>query len=238
MDAQKSLHSLIPAEFLEPNWRLYSFIFLVAFTIWLLLEFPVKPYKGIIDPFYSPTILVLPFVGLFRLTCYAYRKDYHRHVFKHPVSCALDSRGDSAKRTYSGETGFFRVENLHRYFMYFSVLILPFFFYDFYVSITFGGGLIIRLASLILLANALMVTIWVFSCHAVRHLTGGRIDCYGCKYAGKQRNSFFNFQSKLNAHHEALAWTSLIMFVFVDLYIRALAAGIPLDVTFIHILHI
>jgi len=234
----KSLHNILPSEFIEPNWRFYSFVFLIAFTIVMLLEFPVKPYHGIIDPFYSPTILVLPFVGLFRLTCYAYRKDYHRHIFKHPVSCALDNRGDSALRDYTGETKFFRVENLHRYFMYFGVAILPFFFYDFYLSITFGGGLIIRLASLILLANAIMVTLWVFSCHAVRHLTGGRMDCYGCRFAGKQKNSFFNLQSKFNSHHEALAWSSLILFVFVDLYIRALSAGIPLDVTLLHIAHI
>ncbi|MCL5092149.1 MAG: succinate dehydrogenase [Candidatus Marsarchaeota archaeon] len=224
---------IIPGEFLEPNWRLWSFIFLIAFTIFAMMSFPVKELNGLIDPFYSPTILVLPFVGLFRLTCYAYRKDYHRHVFKHPVACATNAREDSATRSYSGETGFFRIENLHRYFMYFSVLILPFFFYDFYIAVAYSGIFKITLGSLLLLANAVVVTVWVFSCHAVRHLTGGRVDCYGCKLAGKSRNKFFRFQSYFNVHHEALAWTSLILFISVDLYLRALSAGLPLNFTII-----
>ena len=224
---------IVPGEFLEPNWRLWSFIFLIAFTIFAMMAFPVKEFKGLIDPFYSPTVLVLPFVGLFRLTCYAYRKDYHRHIFKHPVACATNAREDGTTRGYSGETGFFRIENLHRYFMYFSVLILPFFFYDFYIAVSYSGVFNMTLGSLLLLANAIVVTVWVFSCHAVRHLTGGRVDCYGCELAGKSRNRFFRFQSYFNAHHEALAWASLILFISVDLYLRALSAGLPFNFTLV-----
>ena len=228
-----NFRNIIPEEFLEPNWRLWSFIFLIAFTIFAMMSFPVKELNGLIDPFYSPTVLVLPFVGLFRLTCYAYRKDYHRHVFKHPIACTTNAREDSPARSYSGETGFFRIENLHRYFMYFSVLILPFFFYDFYIAVAYSGILKITFGSLLLLANAVVVTVWVFSCHAVRHLTGGRVDCYGCKLAGKSRNRFFRLQSYFNVHHEALAWASLILFISVDLYLRALSAGLPLNFTII-----
>ncbi len=235
---ERAAHGLIPGEFLEPNLRLWSFIFIIAFTIFAMIEFQVKPFKGYIDPFYSPTLLVLPLVGLFRLTCYAYRKDYHRHIFSHPLGCATDSRRDSPSRSYSGETGFFRIENIHRYMMYGAVLILPFFYYDFILSLTYAGGLVLRLGSLILLADTLAVTAWTISCHAVRHLTGGNVDCYGCRLVGSRRNRFYRLQSAFNAHHEALAWTSLILFVGVDLYLRALSYGIPLDFTILRLAHI
>ena len=39
----------------------------------------------------------------------------------------------------------------------------------------------------------------------------------------------YNGQSILNSHHEAFAWLSLIIIVFVDLYLRGLAAGLPID---------
>jgi hypothetical protein len=142
-------------------------------------------------------------------------------------------QGKTALEAIAEKPGFFRIENLHRYFMYFSVLILPFFFYDFYIAVAYSGIFKITLGSLLLLANAVVVTVWVFSCHAVRHLTGGRVDCYGCKLAGKSRNKFFRFQSYFNVHHEALAWTSLILFISVDLYLRALSAGLPLNFTII-----
>ncbi|WP_075056415.1 hypothetical protein [Thermogymnomonas acidicola] len=53
--------SLIPAEFREPNWRIWSFILVVILAIYLLTQFPpVRETDGLIDPFYSPTVLVLP----------------------------------------------------------------------------------------------------------------------------------------------------------------------------------
>ncbi len=219
----------IPPEFIEPNWRLWSFILLIALGILALFSFPMKSYDGYIDPFYSPTVLILPLIGLFRLTCYAFRKYYHRHLFRHPQGCSTAERLNEAGRSYSGETGFFRIENLHRYFMYFSAAILPFFFYDFYLSLLYPYALTLRLGSLILLADTLVVTIWVFSCHSVRHIIGGRLDCFSCSLTARCNNQLFKFQSRLNKHHEALAWASLILIIAADLYIRGLAAGLPLD---------
>jgi hypothetical protein len=229
---------IIPPEFLEPNWRLWSFILLIGIAMVALFQFPMKPFEGYIDPFYSPTLLIVPVIGLFRLTCYAFRKGYHRHIFVHPVQCELNARIDTPARHYSGETGFLRIENLHRYFMYFGALILPFFYYDFYLSVVYAGAFTLRLGSLIMLADTLVLTLWVFSCHSVRHLLGGNVDCYGCRFAPKQRNGLYRLQSALNAHHEGFAWAGLIMIVFVDLYLRALAAGIPLDMTLLHLAHL
>ncbi|QQG49384.1 MAG: hypothetical protein HY247_03510 [archaeon] len=216
---------LLPYELFEPNWRLYSFIGILGLGFWALLAFPVVEFAGYIDPFYSPTILIVPLPGAFRLTCYAYRKDYHRHIFKHPLGCSNPDRGEGQGRHYTGErNAVFQLENFHRYFLYAGIAILPFFYYDFYHSLVFGGSLFLRLGSFVLLANALMLTAWTLSCHAFRHVVGGNIDCYSCVYGGGVRKNLYDKQSWLNKRHEALAWISLLTIIFADLYLRGAAA--------------
>ncbi len=228
----KSMNRLIPKEFLEPNWRLWSFILLLVVGIFLMMTYPVSVKYGLTDPFYSPTVLVLPFIGLFRLTCYAYRKDYHRHLFNHPRSCEIGFRAEFKGREYTGETRFFRLENLHRYFVYFAVAILPFFYYDIYVSFVYQGGFTLTLGGVLLIVNTVVVTIYTFSCHAIRHLIGGSVDCFSCK--NNIRKRLFFGQTKINVHHETYAWISLTMFFLVDLYIRATVAGVIPNIVLLH----
>lgn len=232
--SESPVRHLIPPEFLEPNWRFWSFVFISILGSLLIIMYKVPVYDGLTDPFYTPTVLILPLVVLFRLTCYAYRKDYHRHLFNHPNSCATDVRLDAKSRGYSGETGFFRIENVHRYFMYTAWAILPFFYYDIYHSIVYTGAITVSLGTIILTVNALAVTFYTFSCHSVRHLIGGYKDCVNCPVNHNRKNSIYRFQSRLNGHHEAIAWTSLIMFVFVDLFIRGMIAGIVPNILLIH----
>jgi hypothetical protein len=221
---------LIPYEFLEANWRLWTFVVIFGFGIWGLVSFPVNEFQGYIDPFYSPTVLIAPLPGLFRLTCYAYRKDYHRHVFHHPLGCSNEERGERHSQPYTGErNAIFLIENIHRYLLYAAIPILPFFYFDFLHSLTYSGGILLRLGSFVLLANALLLTSWTISCHSFRHVIGGNMDSYSFRTAGRLRKNLFDLQSKLNAHHEALAWISLITIIFADLYLRALAAGLQLD---------
>ncbi|HLH85865.1 MAG TPA: hypothetical protein VKU79_03250 [Thermoplasmataceae archaeon] len=224
----KALTSVIPSEFLEANWRLWSFVILLVVGIYLMITYPVKEYEGLVDPFYSPTVLILPLVGLFRLTCYAYRKDYHRHIFNHPRACEVGFRAEYKYRPYTGETRFFRIENLHRWFMYVAVVILPFFYYDLYLSIVSPAGSVVGphlpLATIFLAVNTAFVTLYTFGCHAIRHLIGGNLDCYSCGHS--LRGKLFRGQSVLNAHHETWAWLSLSMFFFVDLYLRAVVAHV------------
>ncbi|MFI5420713.1 MAG: hypothetical protein ACHQ1H_07065, partial [Nitrososphaerales archaeon] len=225
---QKSAQYFFPYELIEANWRLWSFILILAVGSYALIAYPVAALNGYIDPFYSPTVLIVPIPGLFRLTCYAYRKDYHRHLLHHPLACDNPERDDKSSRHYTGErNAVFLIENLHRYFLYAGILILPFFYYDFYRSLIFADSL--RFGSLLILANALALTAWTLSCHAFRHLVGGNIDCYSCAKAGGVRNSLWRAQSWWNSRHEALAWISLATIVIVDLYLRGLAAGLPLD---------
>ncbi len=234
MNGNDFKNKYIPSEFLEFNPRLYAFIIMLIVGLSAFLIFPVKEISGYIDPFYSPTILILPFVGLYRLTCYAYRKDYNRHIFKHPIGCDLINRLDSRERTYTGETsGLFKIENLHRYFLYVSILIVPFFYYDFYTSLFINNIFVFRLGSVLLLINAIFITLYVLSCHSLRSLIGGRKDCYSCMNYGTKIKSMYDKQSWLNKHHEQLAWISLVFIIFVDLYLRGLTAGMPLDITFL-----
>lgn len=234
MNINQLKNKYIPAEFLEFNPRLYAFILMLVVGLSAFLIFPVKEIFGYIDPFYSPTILILPFVGLYRLTCYAYRKDYNRHIFKHPIGCGLANRLDSNNRIYTGETSkLFKIENLHRYFLYVSILIIPFFYYDAYTSLFLNGIFIFRLGSVLLFINAILITLYVISCHSLRSLIGGRNNCYSCMAFGKEVKKVYDKQSWLNRHHEELAWISLLFIIFVDLYIRGLTAGMPLDITFL-----
>ncbi len=236
MSSKKEGRFSVP-ELLEFNWRMWSFVLLLLLAGAVLFLNPVNPYHGYVDPFYSPTVFVIPIVALFRVTCYAYRKDYYRHVFKHPLACRADIRGEKDNRAYSGERTLFALNNFHRYFLYAGILILPFFYWDFYHSLMWQTGYFtLRLGSLILLLNAILLTLWTVSCHAFRHLTGGRTDCYSCKAAPQFRKKFYLGQSFLNKFHENLAFISLVVVIGVDIYIRALMAGMPLDFTFIKVL--
>ena len=62
----------------------------------------------------------LPFLLLFRLTCYYYRKAYYRAFWLSPPACAVPD----AHQKYTGETRFPLVfQNLHRYAFYAAVII-------------------------------------------------------------------------------------------------------------------
>ena len=233
---QSFAYKYLPPELFEFNPRLYAFALILVFGLAAFLIFPVKEISGYIDPFYSPTILILPFVGLYRLTCYAYRKDYNRHIFKHPMGCAINERMDSSARVYTGErSALFKVENLHRYFLYVSILVLPFFFYDVYISMFYTGVFVLRLGSILLGLNAIFITLYVFSCNSFRNLIGGRKDCYSCMKYGKGVKKIYDKQSWLNEHHEQLAWLSLIFIIFVDLYLRGIGVGMPIDITLLRL---
>ena len=231
------VRNLLPGEFLEPNLRLYMFVLLLVLASAALIEFPVKEFNGYVDPFYSPTVIIIPLIGLFRLTCYAFRKDYNRNMFEHPLSCPVYERADKKNRNYTGETStLFKIENLHRYFMYASALVLPFFYYDLYLSLTFGGGFLLRLGSVIMMVDVAALTLYVFSCHSVRSLIGGRSECFSCMKMPKQRKAVYNIQSKLNEHHHTFAWLSLVTIILMDLFIRALSVGIKIDSIIVHLL--
>ena len=64
---------------------------------------------------FSPALLILPFPGFFRLTCYYYRGAYYKAFWADPPSCAVGE----PRSGYRGERSFpLIMQNVHRYFLY------------------------------------------------------------------------------------------------------------------------
>ncbi|MDN5748336.1 MAG: hypothetical protein L0H64_07495 [Pseudonocardia sp.] len=159
--------------------------------------------------------LTLPFLLLFRLTCYYYRKAYYRSFWLAPPACAV---AEPHKR-YTGETRFPLLgQNLHRYFFYAAVLISVINTYDTVLAFTAGVGL----GSIILLINIVLLWAYTISCHSCRSIVGGRINNFS-KHPARYKS--WQFVSRLNTKHMQLAWYTLGTLAFTDFYIMAVSAG-------------
>jgi hypothetical protein len=185
-------------------------------------------YSPLIDPHhrwwpFSPAILILGAPLGFRATCYYYRKAYYRAFFLDPPACAV---GESRPHRYSGETRFpFILQNLHRYFLYLALIFLIILWYDAVRAFWFDGSFGIGIGSLVLLLNISLLSFYTFSCHSLRHILGGNVDCYSCVALGGARHSAWRGASFLNEHHMLFAWLSLFSVGLADLYIRLVATG-------------
>ncbi len=190
-------------------------------------------YSPLIDPHhhwwpFSPALLILAGPLGFRVTCYYYRKAYYRAFFLDPPACAVS---ESGARSYRGETSFpFVLQNLHRYFLYLAVLFLAFLWHDAIRAFFFDGKFGIGVGTLVLLANVVLLTLYAFSCHSLRHLAGGKLDCFSCAALGRPRYAAWRGISALNDRHMLFAWTSLIAVGFADFYIRLVSCGAVRDV--------
>jgi hypothetical protein len=173
--------------------------------------------------FFTPAMLILPVPASFRFTCYYYRKAYYRAFFLDPPACAV---GEPASRRYNGETKFpFILQNLHRYFLYLAILFLVFLWHDVVLAFNFDGHFGIGVGTLVLLLNVTLLSIYTLSCHSLRHLAGGKTDCFSCASFGKPRYKLWSGLSRLNERHMLFAWASLITVGFADFYIRLAATG-------------
>ena len=175
----------------------------------------------------SPALLILAGPLGFRATCYYYRKAYYRAFFLDPPACAVS---ESGSRNYKGETAFpFILQNIHRYFLYLAIIFLAFLWHDAFVGFRFESGFGIGLGSLILVANVTLLTLYTFSCHSLRHLAGGKLDCFSCSAFGPPRHNAWSFLSVLNERHMLFAWMSLFSVGLTDFYIRCIASGLFKD---------
>jgi hypothetical protein len=196
-------------------------------------------YSPLIDPQHrwlpraiSPALAILLAPLGFRATCYYYRKAYYRAFFLDPPACAVS---ESGKRNYKGETAFpFLLQNIHRYFLYLAALFLLFLWHDAFKGFFFRGRLGapefgVGLGSLVLVANVTLLTLYTFSCHSLRHLAGGKLDCFSCSAFGPPRHDAWSALSVLNERHMLFAWLSLFSVGLADLYIRSVASGLFKD---------
>ena len=194
-----------------------------------------------ISPFYSPDLKSLGlhitftyaffvmWVPLgFRLTCYYYRKAYYRAFFLAPPGCAV---AGIQRARYKGETKLpFILMNFHRFFLYLSTIVLAFLWYDAIRAFLFKGAdgslhFGMGLGSLIMLVNVILLSSFTFGCNSLRHLIGGKLNCFTCSPAARTRHRLWRWVTGFNHHHMALAWISLGGVMLTDLYIRLIASG-------------
>jgi hypothetical protein len=178
---------------------------------------------------FSPALLILPFPGFFRLTCYYYRGAYYKAFWADPPACAV---GEPRKR-YRGEARFpLIIQNIHRYFLYIALVFLVMLAHDVYQALwftdpvtgrtTFGIGI----GTLVLAANVTLLGGYTLGCHSMRHVIGGYLDRLS---RAPVRKVAYDCSSCLNRAHMRWAWSSLFAVAFADLYVRLCSMGIWTD---------
>jgi hypothetical protein len=178
---------------------------------------------------FSPALLILPFPGLFRFTCYYYRGAYYKAFWADPPSCAVGE----PRKGYRGENSFpLIVQNIHRYFLYVAVVFLFLLAWDVWLAMwftdpatgqtTFGIGL----GTILLAVNVVLLTSYTLGCHSFRHVIGGYLD----RLSGRPiRQRMYAGCTALNKRHMRFAWLSLFSVAFCDIYIRLCSMGIWSD---------
>jgi hypothetical protein len=200
---------------------------------------------------FSAAILILAGPGLFRLTCYYYRKAYYRAFWADPPACAVGE----PRKSYWGENHWpLLIQNIHRYTLYVALFFLVVLWIDTLKAFWWptdrsgnlleGGGhqLGMGLGTLIMLVNVLLLSAFTFGCNSMRHLSGGRLNqfaCFTCPAGSgapvqKVRTGYhaWRFSTYFNVNHMLWAWLSLFSVGFADLYIRLCSMGIWHDVRF------
>ena len=178
---------------------------------------------------FSPALLILPFPGLFRFTCYYYRGAYYKGFWADPPSCSV---GEPRGTSYWGERWFPLVlQNVHRYFAYIAVLFLFVLAYDVYLATQwpsadggtqFGAGV----GTLLLAVNVVLLSSYTLGCHSIRHVVGGVKDEVS---KSSVRSACYNCSSALNYKHQLFAWCSLFSVAMSDVYVRLCSMGILHD---------
>jgi len=194
---------------------------------------------------FSAGFLILAFPGLFRFTCYYYRKAYYRAFWLDPPACAVGE----PRKSYWGENRWpLIIQNAHRYFMYIAILFLILLGWDALQSFwwpTYRSGQLraeagfqfgIGLGTIVMVVNVVCLAAFTFGCNSVRHLVGGRLNCFSCPNNREQLRAgykLWRWSTRFNEHHMEWAWISLFTVGFTDLYIRLCAMGVWTDVRII-----
>ena len=174
---------------------------------------------------FSPALIILPFPGLFRVTCYYYRGAYYKAFWADPPNCAVGE----PRSSYLGERYFpLIVQNIHRYFLYVALFFLFFLSRDVWRALWWddGAGGVrfgIGLGTLVLAANTVFLSLYTLGCHSLRHIVGGFLDQLSRHPVRKRA---YACSSCLNRWHMKWAWTSLISVAFADVYVRMCSMGI------------
>ena len=193
---------------------------------WAILG-PKPAWWPSIIPF-SPALLILPFPGIFRFSCYYYRGAYYKGFWADPANCAVGE----PRTTYRGEKPWPNaMQNLHRYTMYIALLFVVILSYDAWEALWWDNGaggkqFGVGLGTLIMIVNVVLIALYTLGCHSLRHIVGGFRD----RLAGSPvRAACYAGCSRLNERHGPLAKWSMFSVGFVDVYIRACSMGYITD---------
>ncbi len=187
--------------------------------------FGAKPgwWPGLLP--FSPALIILPFPGLFRVTCYYYRGAYYKAFWADPPNCAVGE----PRKSYLGERSFpLIVQNVHRYFLYVALFFLFFLSRDVWRALWFDNGaggrqFGIGVGTLVLAVNVVLLSAYTLGCHSLRHVIGGFLDQLS---RHPVRRKAYACSSCLNRWHMKWAWMSLFGVAFADLYVRMCSMGI------------
>jgi hypothetical protein len=187
--------------------------------------FGAKPgwWPGLLP--FSPALIILPFPGLFRFTCYYYRGAYYKAFWADPPNCAVGE----PRKSYLGERSFpLILQNVHRYFMYIAIIFLFILAHDAWDGMWFDNGaggkeFGIGVGTIVLTLNVVLLTFYTLGCHSVRHAVGGFLDQIS---RHPVRKKAYDCSSCLNRWHMKWAYTSLVGVAFTDLYVRLCAMGV------------
>lgn len=179
---------------------------------------------------FSPALIILPFPGVFRFTCYYYRGAYYKAFWADPPACAVGE----PRKSYWGEHSFpLILQNVHRYFLWVALIFLVLLSWDVWKGMWFTDPATgdtsfgIGVGTVVLAVNVVLLSGYTLGCHVTRHVVGGRRDEVSksaiCLHA-------FTCTSALNRGHMMWAWCSLISVAFADLYVRLCSMGIWTDV--------
>jgi hypothetical protein len=213
---------------------IYAGISAVFLTPWFGFPYEAEGYRspfysivlgeGLLPGWFSPAILVLWIQVFFRTTCYYFRGAYYKAFFGDPPACAVGE--PTIRRRYGMENRFpFILQNLHRYALILALIPLTVLYIDLLLSLQHGGTWRVGLGTLLLGADAVLLSLYVFSCHSLRHLVGGRLDCFSCTADRRVRHGIWQRVSALNRNHGLWGWASLASVIVADVYVRLLAMG-------------
>jgi hypothetical protein len=174
---------------------------------------------------FTPALLILWMPGGFRVTCYYYRGAYYKAFWADPPACSVGE----PRKNYWGERWLPLVlQNVHRYFLYLALAFLLFLLLDVWHALWFKDQADVyhfgvRVGTLVLALNVVLLGGYTLGCHSFRHLVGGFLD----QLAGKPvQKRVYDCVSCLNRQHMYWAWCSLIWVAFSDLYVRMCAMGV------------
>jgi hypothetical protein len=229
------------AWWVQPLVVFLAFMAFIVYSTWAALQGDHYRYGSYLSPFYSPELVssrpawfpaFLPFsaamlilwapVG-FRLTCYYYRGAYYKAFWADPPNCAV---GEPRKK-YLGERSFpLIIQNIHRYFLIFALILIVLLAHDAWDAMWWPDGFHIKVGTLVLTLNAILLGCYTLGCHSLRHLVGGIKDALS---RNPVRKTAYDCVSCLNARHMQFAWFSLVWVGFTDVYVRLCSMGVWTD---------